>query len=77
MIIPLSIECCQKLVPEDSVRPEARTLVVLNRRKGCVGCFNFFSYISRLIKNIRNLWDRLDTSKEYNIIIFVQCTAIV
>lgn len=50
MIIPLSIECCQKLVPEDSVRPEARTLVVLNRRKGCVGCFNFFSYISRLIK---------------------------
>jgi len=26
-------------VPEDSVRPEAQTLVVLIRRKGFVGCF--------------------------------------
>jgi len=29
----------KELVPEDSVRPETRTLVVLIRRKGCVGCF--------------------------------------
>jgi len=26
-------------VPEDSVTPETRTLVVLNRRKGLVGSF--------------------------------------
>jgi len=26
-------------VPEDSVRPEALTLIVLIRRKGFVGCF--------------------------------------
>jgi len=29
-------------VPEDSVRPETLTLVVLNRRKGCVGGFKSF-----------------------------------
>lgn len=32
-------KCCLKLVPEDSVRPETQTLVILIRRKGCVGCF--------------------------------------
>ena len=26
-------------MPEDSVTPETQTLVVLIRRKGCVGCF--------------------------------------
>jgi len=32
-------ECRLNLVPEDSVIPETRTLVILNRRKGFVGCF--------------------------------------
>jgi hypothetical protein len=26
-------------VPEDSVRPETQTLVIINRHKGFVGCF--------------------------------------
>ena len=36
-------KCCPKLVPEDSVRPETRTLVILIRRKGCVGCFEILN----------------------------------
>jgi hypothetical protein len=35
----LYYKCCQKLVPEDSVRLETRTLVIINRRKGFVGVF--------------------------------------
>ena len=29
-------------MPEDSVRPETQTLIVLKRRKGYVGCFLHF-----------------------------------
>lgn len=32
-------KCRLKLVPEDSVRPETQTLVVLNGHKGFVGGF--------------------------------------
>jgi|GraSoiStandDraft_14_1057315.scaffolds.fasta_scaffold752808_1 hypothetical protein len=32
-------KCRLKLVPEDSVRPETQTLVVIIRRKGFVGGF--------------------------------------
>ena len=40
----------QVLVPEDSVTPETQTLVVLIRRKGCVGCFEtIFIKITRFI----------------------------
>jgi hypothetical protein len=38
MIIPY-YKCRPKLVPEDSVRPETQTLIVLIRRKGFVGGF--------------------------------------
>jgi len=31
-------------VPEDSVRPETRTLVILNRRKGFVGVFESLKF---------------------------------
>jgi len=39
-MIELRYKCRPNLVPEDSVRPEARTLIVLNRRKGFVGIFS-------------------------------------
>ena len=42
------------LVPEDSVTPETRTLVVLKRRKGCVGRFNK-KILKFTIKNIEYL----------------------
>ena len=38
MIIPY-YKCRLKLVPEDSVRRETQTLIILIRRKGCVGCY--------------------------------------
>ena len=38
MILPY-YECRPKLVPEDSVRPETQTLIIINRRKGFVGSF--------------------------------------
>ena len=43
MILPY-YKCCPKLVPEDSVRPETRTLVILNRRKGFVGSFEILIF---------------------------------
>ena len=37
MYSPISV--VQRLVPEDSVRPETQTLIVMIRRKGFVGIF--------------------------------------
>jgi len=44
-------------VPEDSVRPETRTLVLFNRRKGFVGIFEslIFSIVVIRQKRIREL----------------------
>ena len=39
MYSPISV--VQRLVPEDSVRPETQTLIVMIRRKGFVGIFIF------------------------------------
>ena len=39
MIVPY-YECRPNLVPEDSVRPETQTLIIINRRKGFVGSFH-------------------------------------
>jgi len=44
MIIPY-YKCRPKLVPEDSVRPETQTLIVLIRRKGFVGGFKINLYL--------------------------------
>ena len=33
-------------MPEDSVRPETRTLVILNRRKGFVGSFEILIFLN-------------------------------
>ena len=51
MILPY-YKCCPKLVPEDSVRPETQTLVVLIRRKGFVGCFQSHIFQIALITKI-------------------------
>ena len=45
MMLPY-YKCCPKLVPEDSVRPETRTLVTLTRRKGFVGSLKFLFLIA-------------------------------
>ena len=41
----------QPWVPEDSVRPEAQTLTIFNRRKGLVGSFKFKSFEFKVIEN--------------------------
>jgi len=50
-------------VPEDSVIPETRTLVIFNRRKGFVGVFESLKFsivfILNITKNIRSVEDRI------------------
>jgi hypothetical protein len=40
-------------VPEDSVRPETQTLVILIRRKGFVGSFKYLNYLLAKILKIK------------------------
>ena len=61
MILPY-YKCCPKLVPEDSVRPETRTLVILNRRKGFVGSFEIQFLINSNLKR-RKIEDRIKYRK--------------
>jgi len=35
-------------VPEDSVRPETQTLIILIRRKGFVGCFKLIMILPKI-----------------------------
>ena len=52
MMLPY-YKCCPKLVPEDSVRPETRTLVTLTRRKGFVGSLGSFIFIIAIKEKIK------------------------
>ena len=62
MILPY-YKCCPNLVPEDSVRPETRTLVILNRRKGFVGSFEILILKKNSPIKIGKLEDRIKYRK--------------